>query len=105
MSLNVCVSPCECVCLSLVCDSQCGFVPLSVCDSHSVCVLLSDGVGLGECLWACSLSVCVSVSQCVSVSLSVCVSLYVYVSQCVGSQCVSMCLCVASLCFCLSVCV
>jgi len=31
MSLNVCVSPCECVCLSLVCDSQCGFVSLSVC--------------------------------------------------------------------------
>jgi len=23
LSLNVCVSPCECVCLSLVCDSQC----------------------------------------------------------------------------------
>jgi len=50
-----------------------------VFDSHSVCVSLSDAVGLGECLWACSLSVCVSVSQCVSVcvclSLSVCDSL------------------------------
>jgi len=34
-----------------------------------VCVSLSDGVGLSECLWACSLNVCVSVSQCVSVSV------------------------------------
>jgi len=55
MSLNVCVSPCECVCLSLVCDSQCGFVSLSVC------LTLTVYVSHSLMLWV---SVCVSPSQC-----------------------------------------
>ena len=68
-------------------------------DSHSVCVLLSDAVGLGECLWACSLSVCVSVSQCVSVSVCVSLSVCVCVSVCVSQY---ACLDVVSLFLCLS---
>jgi len=41
VSVIACVSPCECVCLSLVCDSQCGFAltvisssPRSLCSKH-----------------------------------------------------------------------
>ena len=99
MSLNVCVSPCECVCLSLVCDSQCGFVSLSVCLTLTVYVSHSLMLWVSVSVCGHVLSVCVCLFLSVCLCLCVYLSLYVCVSECVSQY---VCLYVVSLFLCLS---